>query len=171
MCSSTDEVTSSGAYAEMQANLPEGCKLTTIDEVLAAGRAAGARPKMVIPGKDGQPEDPLINLMYTSGSSGRPKGAEYHEHLSVAFLKVRIWDCANYLHLYAGASEGPSKALCFLWVLHGSFRIQSDVIIADKHRTLQSMRLRAPVSSQAVGAYIGAFVASEYPRTATSGAA
>lgn len=89
MCSSTDEVTSSGAYAEMQANLPEGCKLTTISEVLAAGRAAGAAPKMVIPGKDGQPSDPLVNLMYTSGSSGRPKGAEYHEHLSIAFLKVR----------------------------------------------------------------------------------
>ncbi|BDA50881.1 Carboxylic acid reductase [Coccomyxa sp. Obi] len=87
MDNSTDEVTSSGAYAEMQANLPEGCKLTTVDEVIAAGRAAGGRPKMVIPGRDGQPSDPLVNLMYTSGSSGRPKGAEYHEHLSVAFLK------------------------------------------------------------------------------------
>lgn len=72
----------------MQANLPAGAKLTTIDEVLAAGRASGKKPALVIPGKDGRPADPLVNLMYTSGSSGRPKGAEYPEHLFSNFLKV-----------------------------------------------------------------------------------
>ena len=86
--SSTDAMTSSGAFAEMQANLPAGAKLTTIDEVLAAGRASGKKPELAIPGKDGRPADPLVNLMYTSGSSGRPKGAEYPEHLFFDFLKV-----------------------------------------------------------------------------------
>jgi long-subunit acyl-CoA synthetase (AMP-forming) len=76
----------------MQANLPPNCKLTTMDAVLAAGRKSGKVPKMVVPGQDGQPRDPLTHLMYTSGSSGRPKGAEYNEHVFEDFLKVTAHD-------------------------------------------------------------------------------
>ena len=36
---------------------------------------------MFVPGKDGAPEDPLISLFYTSGSTGLPKGAMYSEQL------------------------------------------------------------------------------------------
>ena len=77
----------------MQANLPPNCKLTTMDAVLAAGRKSGKVPKMVVPGQDGQPRNPLTHLIYTSGSSGRPKGAEYDEQLYLKHLKVRILAC------------------------------------------------------------------------------
>lgn len=59
-----------------------------MEAVLTAGQQSGQLPRMVVPGQNGQPRDPITHLMYTSGSSGRPKGAEYHEHLFQGFLKV-----------------------------------------------------------------------------------
>ena len=46
-------------------------------------------PEPSIPGHNGHPENPVLHLMYTSGSSGRPKGAEYTERHYCAFLNVR----------------------------------------------------------------------------------
>ena len=57
-------------------------------QVLEAGKQAGSVPEPVIPGRNGYPPDPLVNLMYTSGSSGRPKGAEYTESMYCSFLQV-----------------------------------------------------------------------------------
>ena len=56
--------------------------------MLDAGRQAGSVPEPAIPGQDGYPENPLMHLMYTSGSSGRPKGAEYTESMYCSFLQV-----------------------------------------------------------------------------------
>ena len=57
-------------------------------QVVVAGRRAGAVPEPAIPGQDGYPENPIMHLMYTSGSSGRPKGAEYTEQMYCSFLNV-----------------------------------------------------------------------------------
>lgn len=86
--SSADEVAASGAVAELRANLPAGCKLTSMEELVAGVHPGAAR--MVVPGKDGWEADPLITLMYTSGSSGRPKGAEFRENLNVKVMQVRF---------------------------------------------------------------------------------
>lgn len=59
-------------------------------QVLDAGRRVGSVPEPVLPGRDGHPENPLMHLMYTSGSSGRPKGAEYTERHYCALLNVRL---------------------------------------------------------------------------------
>ena len=72
----------------MRANLPEGCNLTTLEEALAEADAGAAR--MVVPGRGGHPKNPLINLTCTSGSSGRPKGAEYRERVYAEFLQARL---------------------------------------------------------------------------------
>ena len=87
-CRRADDLRASGAFAEMRANLPEGCNLTTLEEALA--KSDGSAARMVVPGRDGHPKNPLINLTYTSGSSGRPKGAEYRERVYVEFLQVRV---------------------------------------------------------------------------------
>ena len=57
-------------------------------QVLEAGKRAGSVPGPVIPGRNGYPPNPVVNLMYTSGSSGRPKGAEYTESMYCSFLQV-----------------------------------------------------------------------------------
>ena len=57
-------------------------------QVLEAGKRAGSVPEPVIPGRNGYPRNPIVNLMYTSGSSGRPKGAEYIESMYCSFLQV-----------------------------------------------------------------------------------
>ena len=57
-------------------------------QVLEAGRQAGSVPVPVIPGTNGYRRNPIVNLMYTSGSSGRPKGAEYTESMYCSFLQV-----------------------------------------------------------------------------------
>ena len=96
-----DEVSASGAVAEMRANLPAGCQLTSMEELLAGSDPSASC--MVIPGRDGWVADPLVNLMYTSGSSGRPKGAEYRESLYVQFLKVRSATLAACLQMLPAA--------------------------------------------------------------------
>ena len=71
-------------------------------QVLDAGRQAGSVPEPAIPGRDGYPENPLMHLMYTSGSSGRPKGAEYTERMYCSFLNVRLPSLFSVLALAAG---------------------------------------------------------------------
>ena len=50
----------------------------------------GAAAEMAIPGRGGWEQDPITTLLYTSGSSGRPKGAVYREHMLYGMLQVRI---------------------------------------------------------------------------------
>jgi len=70
-------------------------------QVLDAGRRAGSVPEPAIPGRDGYPENPLLHLMYTSGSSGRPKGAQYTERMYCSFLEVRILAASCPLHKFS----------------------------------------------------------------------
>ena len=59
--------------------MPQGCQFHTMEGLIACGQQAGSVPKMVIPGKDGAAENPLSMLLYTSGSTGLPKGAMFPE--------------------------------------------------------------------------------------------
>ena len=86
MHSCADEVAASGAIAEMRANLPAGCQLTSMEELAARSDPSAAR--MAVPGRDGWEANPLVTLMYTSGSSGRPKGAEFRENLNIKILQA-----------------------------------------------------------------------------------
>jgi len=49
-----------------------------LGDVVKRGKAGPVAP-MFIAGKDGAPEDPIISLFFTSGSTGLPKGAMYTE--------------------------------------------------------------------------------------------
>ena len=71
----------------MREGLPEGCRLLMLGDVMRRGKAAPV-PRMFVPGRDGAPEDALVSLYYTSGSTGLPKGAMYSDKL------WRRWWCA-----------------------------------------------------------------------------
>ena len=71
----------------MREGLPEGCRLLMLGDVMKHGKTAPV-PRMFVPGKDGAPEDALVSLYYTSGSTGLPKGAMYTDKL------WRRWWCA-----------------------------------------------------------------------------
>ena len=71
----------------MREGLPEGCRLLMLGDVMRRGKAAPA-PRMFVPGRAGAPEDALVSLYYTSGSTGLPKGAMYTDKL------WRRWWCA-----------------------------------------------------------------------------
>ena len=51
-----------------------------LGDVMKRGKAAPV-PRMFVPGRGGAPEDPLVSLYYTSGSTGLPKGAMYTDKL------------------------------------------------------------------------------------------
>lgn len=65
---------------QTQENLPSGCKLHKMPELIALGKERPV-PKMAIPGQDGVPENGIFSLFYTSGSTGLPKGAIYREKM------------------------------------------------------------------------------------------
>ncbi|BDA45159.1 Carboxylic acid reductase [Coccomyxa sp. Obi] len=67
------------AFELLAANKPPGCFITTFEALLASGDSSAA--EMVVPGKNGWSQDPIMTVLYTSGSSGRPKGAVYREHI------------------------------------------------------------------------------------------
>ena len=78
-CSESSDAARLEAFELLVANKPAGCFITTFKALLASGDSSAA--EMVVPGKNGWSEDPIMNLLYTSGSSGRPKGAVYREHI------------------------------------------------------------------------------------------
>jgi len=97
--------------------LPEGCRLLMLGDVMKRG-AAGPVAPLFVAGKDGAPEDPMISLFYTSGSTGLPKGAMYTEH-----VWKRYW-CAPRA-LAASCRPSSAGAMSWLGALQGraSFRL------------------------------------------------
>jgi fatty-acyl-CoA synthase len=98
--------------------LPEGCRL------VLAGGTDGQAPSLhdliaaagETPGHDGGPDDPVL-LVYTSGTTGRPKGA---------VLNQRALDCnaANALHMHAMTAR--DHVLTVLPLFHvGGLNIQT----------------------------------------------
>ena len=85
-------------------------------QVLEAGKRAGSVPEPVIPGRNGYPRNPIVNLMYTSGSSGRPKGAEYTESMYCSFLQVAFHH-QNSLYTLIITSSPAVPAHQFLLIL------------------------------------------------------
>ncbi len=65
-----------GHVCQAKASLPAGCASALLGEVLAAGRnAAEVLPMAALAQED------LVRLLYTSGSTGLPKGAMYTDHI------------------------------------------------------------------------------------------
>ena len=87
-CTPCDPVGDGSSAGQMREGLPEGCRLLMLGDVMRRGKAALV-PRMFVPGMDGAPEDALVSLYYTSGSTGLPKGAMYSDKL------WRRWWCAS----------------------------------------------------------------------------
>lgn len=82
-----EDATQAAALAEHTACLPAGCTLL----YLAALQQCTLAPiPYAIPGRDTADADPLLNLMYTSGSTGSPKGAMYVESIVVESFRQGI---------------------------------------------------------------------------------
>ena len=75
------------AFKLLEASAPPGCSVSVLEDLFESGDSAAAR--MVIPGGDGWEQNPITTLLYTSGSSGRPKGAVYREHMLYGMLQVQ----------------------------------------------------------------------------------
>ena len=88
----------------MEEGLPEGCRLLMLGDVMKRG-AAGPVAPMFVAGKDGAPEDPMISLFYTSGSTGLPKGAMYTEN-----VWKRYWCARRAAPRRARAEPRPRRA-------------------------------------------------------------
>ena len=114
-----DAAEAAQAFQLLQASAPPGCTISVLEDLYASGDSAAA--VMAIPGTNGWEQDPITTLLYTSGSSGRPKGAVYKEHilygmLQVCTCNVMTRQCATFwwhrnpsrlcCHACAGSSTG-----------------------------------------------------------------
>jgi fatty acid CoA ligase FadD9 len=78
----------------------------TLAELLERGESLPAVPEFV-----SDDEDPLALLVYTSGSTGAPKGAMYPERLVANFWRTSRWN-------WGGSSVEPSITLSFMPMSH-----------------------------------------------------
>jgi len=63
--------------------------IVPLGKVVEAGRSSKPFPPlMFVPGEDGNEKNPIISLMYTSGSTGLPKGACLHESIEVIYWRT-----------------------------------------------------------------------------------
>jgi fatty acid CoA ligase FadD9 len=83
--------------------------LETLADVIARGRQLPTRAALL-----SEDRDPLALLMYTSGSTGAPKGARYPEHLVAS-----SWRRSS---VSFGALTTPAIALCFMPLSHSLAR-------------------------------------------------
>lgn len=91
--------------------------VTTIDDLESRGAASPTFPAPAcVPGRDGWPTDPLSGLMYTSGSTGAPKGAMYDER-----LVFQLW--ARGFNWSATKTPAPAVSLAFLPLNHIAGRV------------------------------------------------
>jgi fatty acid CoA ligase FadD9 len=79
----------------------------TLSELLERGESLPAVPELV-PDDD---DDPLRLLVYTSGSTGAPKGAMYPARLVANFWRTSRWN-------WGGSSVEPSTTLSFMPMSH-----------------------------------------------------
>lgn len=75
-CKTNNPDTVKAHMATLRRALPPSTVFLSIEDLLESGAKAPAFTPPAIPGQDGHPRNPLISLMYTSGSSGTPKVRE-----------------------------------------------------------------------------------------------
>lgn len=104
----------SSEFADRAAGL--GCPMLRIDECAAAlARVPTGRPR---PGSDdGKDDDPTAYVLYTSGSSGRPKGVEVAQSSVCNFLSVvpALYDVRPSDRVYQGITIAFDFSIEEIW--------------------------------------------------------